>query len=254
MKIIDCKQIAAEILNEETVKKLKGKTIFAVMKNHNKDNISYLKSIQKTAEKYDVTVKDYTLPQGMSPDALWGCEKLSENVFVLFVGYKENEIRELVAWSKSIPNFLKVLDPPDAPDVVCAVDQILVRVLGKKYGKPIKTTVIGRSELATKCGFLLLKENQTVTFCHTMTENLKECCKDADVIVSFAGERNLIRGDMVKEGAVIISVGCSFANGKLHGDIDLDSMQNKNVWVTPTPGGTGQVCTALLFDYLAEVI
>ena len=251
MKIIDCKKIAAELLNEETVKKLKGKVIHAVLKNHNKDNLSYLKSIQKTAEKYEVEVKSYTLSAEINVDSVWGCRKLSNDESVLFVGYKEKEVRGLVAGSKSICGWSQVLDPPEAPDVACAVDWILLKLLGNKYGKPLKTTVIGRSELATKTGFGLLECNHTVTFCHTMTENLKEYCKSADVIVSFAGCPDLIRGDMVKKGAVIISVGCSFKDGKLCGDIDLESMQNRNVWVTPTPGGVGAVTTALLFDYLA---
>lgn len=243
MKIIDCKRIAAKILDEETVKKLKGKVIHAVVKDSSGDNLSYLKSIKRTAEKYEVTVVEHSSVNTLKP--------LKDNEFVLFVGHKDDEVKELVCSTPAIPLWLCVLDLPEAKDVVCAVDQILMDTLGEKYNGPIKTVVIGRSALATQCGMLLLKENHTVTFCHTKTENLEDYCKEADAIVSFAGCPNLIKGDMVKEGAIIVSVGCGFKDGKLCGDIDLDSMKDKDVWVTPTPGGVGVVTTAMLFSYLA---
>ena len=259
MKIIDCKGIREEILNEETTAKLKGKEFVVLLKDESPENLSYLKSIGLNAMRYGVSVVTITLPKNTT---VWDIdfavkEEALENrkgylpKAVLMVGFTPEEMQRISRLS-SVLHDVMLLDSPFNPDVVRAVDTILLSVMGDKFNKPTRTVVIGRSELAAKLGFRLLKHNHAVVFCHTQTENLKEYCQSADVIVSFAGCPNLITGDMVKDGAIIVSVGCGFKDGKLCGDIDMDSMKDRDVMVTNTPGGAGIVTTALLFERLAD--
>lgn len=259
MKIIDCKRIREEILNKETAAKLKGKEFVVLLKDDSQENLSYLKSIQCSAEKYGVSM--VTIPLPKNADA-WDIDyAIKEEALknrkgylpkaVLMVGFTPEEMLRISKLSSVLHN-VTLLDSPFNPDVVRAVETILRSVMGDKFHKPTRTVVIGRSEIAIKAGFQLLKRNHTVVFCHTQTENLEEYCRSADVIVSFAGCPNLITGNMVKDGAVIVSVGCGFKDGKLCGDIDMESMKDRDVMVTGTPGGVGLVTTALLFESLAR--
>ena len=257
MKIIDCQKIRDKILDRETVKRLKGKTIHVVMQSRTGANNSYLKSIQRTAEQYGVMVKVYTMPidkHHIVPkedlDDVLRFEEPEQSNFVLFMGYEKYQIKYLVTASRKV-NWEQVLDPPAAPDVVEAVNRILEKALGKQYSEPWDAVIIGRSRLAKKMCAELLENNYTVTMCHTQTKDIKAHCKRADIIISFAGSPGLITTDMVKDRAVIISVGCSFIDGKIYGDIELDAMKCRTVSVTPTPGGVGQVCTAVMFETVA---
>ena len=102
--------------------------------------------------------------------------------------------------------------------------------------------VIGRSILVGKpMAHLLLDKNGTVTVAHSKTPNLKELCQQADIIIAAAGKKWLITEDMVKEGAVIIDVGINRENGKLYGDVDFDKVSQKASYITPVPGGVGQM-------------
>ena len=102
--------------------------------------------------------------------------------------------------------------------------------------------VIGRSILVGKpMAHLLLDRNGTVTVAHSKTPNLKELCQQADIIVASVGKKWLITEDMVKEGAVIIDVGINRENGKLYGDVDFDRVSQKASYITPVPGGVGQM-------------
>lgn len=259
MKIIDCKRIREEILNKETTARLKGKEFVVLLKDDSPKNQSYLKSIERNAEKYGVSVVTITLPKNAT---VWDIdyaikEEALENrkgylpAWVLMVGFTPGETLRISRLSSVLHN-ATLLDSPFNPDVVRAVETILRSVMGDKFDRPTRTVVIGRSELAVKAGFRLLKHNHTVVFCHTQTENLEEYCRSANVIVSFAGCPNLITGNMVKDGAVIVSVGCGFKDGKLCGDIDMESMKDQDVLVTGTPGGVGLVTTALLFESLTR--
>ena len=256
MRIIDCKAIAAKVLNESTVEKLKGRVLHVVMKNQNPDNLSYLKSIYKIAKKYDVTVPVYSLPENLplsqGANVVLGTELLPDNEKVLFLGFNEEEVTELYQSSESIGSILQVLDNPLRRSAVWAVLMALAYALTDEMNEPQKTVVIGRSDLAKDCGTKLLKYNHTVTFVHTKTEGMVDYLREADNIVSFAGSPNLITGDMVKDGATVISVGCALAGGVLCGDIDMDSMKEKKVFVTAPTGGIGALTTALLFAELAE--
>lgn len=110
--------------------------------------------------------------------------------------------------------------------------------------------VIGRSNIAGKpAAMLLLRENATVTICHSRTENLKQVCANADILVAAVGRAGFVTGDMVKPGAVVIDVGINRnAQGKLCGDVDYDAAAEKAGYITPVPGGVGLMTRAMLMQ------
>ena len=94
---------------------------------------------------------------------------------------------------------------------------------------------------------LLLRENGTVTICHSKTKNLHDICKRADIIVVATGKRNTLTKDMVKQGAVIIDVGMNRnEQGKLCGDVDFENVKEVAGAITPVPGGVGPMTIAML--------
>ena len=115
--------------------------------------------------------------------------------------------------------------------------------------------VIGRSNIVGKpIAALLLQKNATVIQAHSKTKNLPEILKLADVIISATGKEEFIKGDMVKEGAVIIDVGITRnKNGKLTGDVDFESVNKKVSYITPVPGGVGPMTIATLMENTLEL-
>lgn len=110
--------------------------------------------------------------------------------------------------------------------------------------------VIGRSNIVGKpMAMLMLKENATVTICHSRTKSLKEIVAGADVIVAAVGRPNFVTADMVKDGAVIIDVGINrMDDGKLCGDVDFEACKEKASYITPVPGGVGPMTIATLMQ------
>ncbi len=108
--------------------------------------------------------------------------------------------------------------------------------------------VVGRSETVGKpMAMLLLNANATVTICHSKTKNLKEVCKNADILVAAVGKAKFITADMVKEDAVVIDVGMNRdSEGKLCGDVDFESVKDKASHITPVPGGVGPMTITML--------
>jgi 5,10-methylene-tetrahydrofolate dehydrogenase/Methenyl tetrahydrofolate cyclohydrolase len=108
--------------------------------------------------------------------------------------------------------------------------------------------VVGRGELVGKpVATLLLGENATVTIAHSRTRNLGEIARMADIIIAAVGRPNIITGDMVKPGAILIDVGINRGeHGKICGDIDYASAEPVAGWITPVPGGVGPMTIAML--------
>ena len=109
--------------------------------------------------------------------------------------------------------------------------------------------VIGRSNIVGKpMSMLLLHKNGTVTICHSRTQNLKEVCKNADILVAAVGRPNFVTADMVKDGAVVIDVGINRVDGKLVGDVNFADVCEKTSYITPVPGGVGPMTIAMLMQ------
>ncbi len=123
----------------------------------------------------------------------------------------------------------------------------------KYYNIPVagkKCVVIGRSNIVGKpMAMLLLQQNGTVEICHSKTENLKDECLSADILVAAVGKAYFVTADMVKDGAVVIDVGMNRnSEGKLCGDVDFDEVQKKASFITPVPGGVGPMTITMLLD------
>lgn len=103
--------------------------------------------------------------------------------------------------------------------------------------------IVGRSDLVGKpLAALMTNQDATVTICHSKTKNLSTYTKQADILVVAVGKPNLIRGEDVKEEAIIIDVGINrLEDGKLCGDVDFESVSRKASYITPVPGGVGQM-------------
>lgn len=115
--------------------------------------------------------------------------------------------------------------------------------------------VVGRSNIVGKpVAQLLLNENCTVTICHSKTENLKEICSNADILVCALGKPEFITGEYIKEGAIVIDVGTTMVEGKVKGDICFDSAAVKASYYTPVPGGVGSVTTTMLMKNTCEAM
>ena len=117
----------------------------------------------------------------------------------------------------------------------------------------LNALVIGRSNLNGKpMAQLLLKEDCTVTIGHSKTKNLKELCKKADIVVAAVGKTNLVKGDWVKKGAIVIDVGINRIEKKkgykIVGDVEFKEVVKKAKAITPVPGGVGPVTIACLLN------
>lgn len=126
-----------------------------------------------------------------------------------------------------------------------------VMELLKRYGIPVagkRAVVVGRSNVVGRpMALLLLNADATVTVCHSKTQNLKEECARADILIAAIGKAKFITADMVKEGAVVIDVGMNRDEaGKLCGDVDYENVKDKTSYITPVPGGVGPMTIAML--------
>lgn len=110
--------------------------------------------------------------------------------------------------------------------------------------------IIGRSNIVGKpMSYLLLNSSATVTVCHSKTKNLPEIAKQADILVAAVGIPKFVKGDWVKEGAVVIDVGINRTEeGKLVGDVDFEEAEKKAGYITPVPGGVGPMTIAMLLS------
>ena len=132
------------------------------------------------------------------------------------------------------------------PCTPAGVVQLLKRSGVEIEGK--HCVVIGRSNIVGKpMAVLMLRENATVTIAHSRTQNLKELCKQADILIAAVGKPKFITADYVKEGAVVIDVGIHRLEGKkLCGDVDFDDVESHVSAITPVPGGVGPMTIAML--------
>ena len=127
----------------------------------------------------------------------------------------------------------------------------------KHYGVEMAgkhAVVLGRSNLVGRpLAELLLRENATVTICHSKTTDLSSITKMADILCVAIGKSKFVSADMIKDGAVIIDVGINRDdNGKLCGDVDFESVRDKCSYITPVPGGVGPMTVTMLMKNTVE--
>lgn len=142
------------------------------------------------------------------------------------------------------------------PNSVACTPKGIIRILDE-YGINVEgkhAVVIGRSNLVGRpIAQLLMQKNATVTHLHSKSKNIEFFTKNADIIVVATGKPKMLKGDMVKEGVVIIDVGISRVDGKLSGDVDFDSVAPKASFITPVPKGVGPMTVAMLIQNTLEL-
>ena len=110
-----------------------------------------------------------------------------------------------------------------------------------------KVIIIGRSVIVGRpMASILIKESCTVTITHSKTVNLKEECRQSDIVIAAAGKPHLVKKDWIKNGAFVIDVGINRINNELVGDVDFLNVKNKASFITPVPGGIGPLTVANL--------
>ncbi len=128
----------------------------------------------------------------------------------------------------------------------------MIRSTGEELsGK--EAVVIGRSNIVGKpMAMLLMRENCTVTVCHSRTKDLAAHTRRADILVAAVGKAGFVTADMVKPGAIVIDVGINRVDGKVKGDVDFDAVREVAGWITPVPGGVGKMTIAMLLANTLE--
>lgn len=126
----------------------------------------------------------------------------------------------------------------------------------KRSGIPLagrRVTLVGRSNVVGKpAALLLLRENATVTICHSRTADLAHHTRDAEIVIVAAGVPGLITGEMLSPGAVVVDVGINVVGDRIVGDVDFESASRVASAITPVPGGVGPVTNALLLTHLVR--
>ncbi|MBI5222726.1 MAG: bifunctional 5,10-methylenetetrahydrofolate dehydrogenase/5,10-methenyltetrahydrofolate cyclohydrolase, partial [Candidatus Magasanikbacteria bacterium] len=131
--------------------------------------------------------------------------------------------------------------PPTPYAVKTIIKELGINVEGKNV------CVIGAGPLVGKpLTIILLNKQATVTVCNSQTKDLKKKCREAEIIVTAVGKGNLLRGYMVKRGAIVIDAGISFTDEQIHGDVNFAEVSKKAGHITPVPGGVGPITVALL--------
>ena len=122
----------------------------------------------------------------------------------------------------------------------------------KASGVPLagkEAVVIGRSNIVGKpVAMLLLRENCTVTICHSHTENLPAVTRRGDLLIAAVGKAGFVTADMVKPGAAVIDVGINRVDGKVVGDVDFAAVSQVAGWISPVPGGVGKMTIGMLME------
>jgi len=260
-EIINGRAVAKEIENEikkqiENLRKERGRPPrLALVCVGNSETEIYVKNITKACERVGIEA----VPQIFSEAA-----KEKEIIDFIKVLNADNGTDAIVV-HRPLPvpekNIINAINPRkdaygyhrlDCACVPHAVLEILKRSGISVNGK--HAVVINRNPYhGIPLAELLIKNDATVTVCHTKTFDLAWHTGQADILISAAGRPGLINGNMIKKGAVIIDVGMSRMGGKWVGDVDLESVKAKASAVTPVPGGVGPVAIAIIMKNVVKL-
>lgn len=277
-EIIDGRKVAEEIRGElkQRVEKLKGKGVtpglMAVLVGEDPASLSYLRGIAKGCEAVGIFTDTVKLPENVTQEELE--RKIDElnkdpkcHGIILQLPLPKHldtlKAESAVSPGKDVDgtnpvNTGKLLLGEETffPSTPYGVQELLIRSGHSPEGKHV--VICGRSNIVGKplMGILVQKQkgaNATVTVCHTGTKDLATITRQADILVAAMGKAKAITADMVKEGAIVMDVGVNQIEDpdnpgkfKLVGDVDFEAVKEKAGAITPVPGGTGPVTSALL--------
>lgn len=275
-QIIDGKKISQEIKDElrekmaELKQKGESRCLAVIQVGDDPASSVYVNNKKKACEYIGIDSESYHLPEETTEtelleliDELNGKPEVNGILVQLPLPEQIDEDKVLLAISpeKDVDGFhpvnvgnLSIGRPGFVSCTPAGVIQLLKRSGIEIEGK--ECVVLGRSNIVGKpMAMLLLRENGTVTVCHSRTKNLKEITKRADILVAAIGKPKFIDADYVKEGAVVIDVGIHRnENGKLCGDVDFESVAPYCAAITPVPGGVGPMTIAMLMHNCVEGI
>ncbi len=237
-------------------------TLAVVVATDDETTDYYVRHISSAGEKTGIKVEIVRLESDANYDSVANeLNRLAQDKSVhgiilqtpLPSGVDANKLRALIPPEKDVDG----ANPLSAGRLVSGVEAfapttaVAVMEILKRYDLPIAGThavIIGRSMIVGKpLAQLLLAKDATVTICHSKTRNLANITNQADILVVAIGKPQMITGEYVKRGAVVIDVGTNtLDDGSLVGDVDSQSIQNKAGAFSPVPGGVGPVTTALL--------
>lgn len=248
---------------------LKGKTpkLAIVRVGERPDDLSYERGALKKMDSFGLMGESFAFPQDITDEAFKEeFAKINENPDIdgilllrpLPKQIKEKDIEHMIDPGKDLDgispeNIARVFAGEDtgfAPCTAEAVVEVLkandISLTGKRVAIVGRSMVVGRP-----LSMLMLKENATVTICHTRTEDLKETCKNAQILVAAAGRARMVDASFVGTDAIVVDVGINVdKDGNLCGDVDFDSLEGTASMATPVPGGVGAVTTAVLARHL----
>jgi methylenetetrahydrofolate dehydrogenase (NADP+)/methenyltetrahydrofolate cyclohydrolase len=271
-QIIDGKTVGQKIREElkEEVAKLKEKGVTpglaAVLVGDDPASQLYVNMKGKACEEVGIYSEKHHLPKETTQEKLIELIKdlnKNEKIHGILVqlplpGHlNDKEVLEVIDPEKDVDGFhptnlgrlmiAKTVDelptflPCTPAGILKLIDTTGIEIQGKK------AVVVGRSVIVGKpTAFLLLARHATVTICHSRTKDLKERCRDADILVAAVGVPQLIRGDMIKPGAVVIDVGVNRTEKGLVGDVNFEEAKEVASYITPVPGGVGPMTIAML--------
>ncbi|MCB9919304.1 MAG: bifunctional methylenetetrahydrofolate dehydrogenase/methenyltetrahydrofolate cyclohydrolase FolD [Planctomycetes bacterium] len=274
--IIDGKAVARaiheEVRREAEELRARGTTpgLAVVLVGADPASVSYVTAKQKACEEDRIESFGHTLPADTSQEALLSLLaelRSDERIDGILVQLPlprhldETTILAAVPIEKDVDGFhaenlgklgLREADARFAPCTPAGVIELLKRTDVKIEGA--NAVVLGRSKIVgLPAAMLLLRENATVTICHSRTRNLAEEIRRADILVAAIGRPHFVTADMVKDGAVVIDVGVNRVEDatkkrgfRLVGDCDFDAIREKARAITPVPGGVGPMTIAML--------
>lgn len=268
--IIDGKKVSQEIKDgvKEKVAALKAKgietTLAVIQVGNDPASTVYVGNKKKACEYTGIRSLAYEIPEETTEEELLKLvHSLNDRDDVdgilvqlpLPKHINEDRIIQAISPAKDVDGFhpqnagaLSIGEPGFVPCTPAGIIELLKRYNIQIDGK--ECVVIGRSNIVGKpVSMLLLRENGTVTVCHSHTADLKEAARRADILVVAIGKAKFVTADYIKEGAAVIDVGMDRdENGKLCGDVDFESAVEKAGAITPVPGGVGPMTIAMLMN------
>ncbi len=267
-KILDGKRVAAEIRSEVAtgVAELKSRGVpvrlDVVLVGDDPASATYVRMKQKDCAEVGIESQDHRFPASVSQKELASLvERLNEDAAVsgffiqlpLPAGLDPLPLISSIDPAKDVDG----LSPLSAGRLAIGLPSLLpctphgVIQLLKRNGIDIagkEAVVIGRSNLVGKpLAQLLLRENATVTVCHSRTKNLAEVARRAEILVVAAGRREMVGAEYVREGTVVVDVGIHRRHGSgLIGDVRFEEVEPRASYITPVPGGVGPMTRAML--------